>query len=74
MTLHAGEEMIEDDLLIFDIERCILTGTIIERQYDTDTAENKYRIRGEMLSGKKIEIIAKISLTGKLVIITVYKI
>jgi hypothetical protein len=28
MTLHAEEEMDDDELSIFDIERCILTGEI----------------------------------------------
>ena len=32
MTLHAEEEMDDDELSIFDIDRCILTGKITERQ------------------------------------------
>ena len=32
MTLHAEEEMEADGLSAFDIERCILTGRIVERQ------------------------------------------
>lgn len=32
MTLHAEEEMSDDGLTIYDIEHCILTGKIIERQ------------------------------------------
>lgn len=31
MTLHAEEEMDEDGLTIFDVERGILTGEIIKR-------------------------------------------
>jgi hypothetical protein len=38
MTLHAEEEM-DDDLSIFDNERCILTGEMVERQKDRDTQE-----------------------------------
>lgn len=30
MTLHAEEEMSDDDLSIFDVERNLLTGEIIE--------------------------------------------
>ena len=48
------------------------TGNIIERQRDRVTAEWKYRIRGEALTGDDIEVIAKLSPTSKLVIITVY--
>ncbi len=31
MTIHAEEEMNNDGLTIFDIERAVLTGKIIER-------------------------------------------
>ncbi|MEQ9668269.1 DUF4258 domain-containing protein [Coleofasciculus sp. G2-EDA-02] len=72
MTLHAEEEMSEDTLTIYDIEQGILTGEILERQKDRATAESKYRIRGTTLDGGEVELIAKLSPTGKLVIITVY--
>ncbi|OGW45034.1 MAG: hypothetical protein A2Y66_04420 [Nitrospirae bacterium RBG_13_41_22] len=72
MTIHADDEMNDDCLTIFDVERCILTGRILERQKDKDTAEWKYRINGRSLSDNEVEIVAKISPTGKLVIITVY--
>jgi hypothetical protein len=72
MTLHAEEEMSDDGLAVYDVERAILTGKILERQKDRVTAEWKYRIRGEGLKGDQVEVIAKLSPTGKLVIITVY--
>jgi hypothetical protein len=72
ISIHAEEEMDDDCLTIFDVERCILTGKILERQRDKDTAEWKYRINGKSLSGGEVEVVAKISPTGKLVIITVY--
>lgn len=72
MTIHADEERDADGLNMLDIENCILTGRIIERQKDKLTAEFKYRISGESISGKTIELICKISSTGKLVIITVF--
>ena len=72
MTLHAEEEMNEDGLTIYDVERGILTGQISERQKDKMTAEWKYLIRGQTVEGREIELIAKLSPTGKLVIITVY--
>ncbi len=34
MTLHAEEEMDDDGLTIFDVERGILTGEVVERQKD----------------------------------------
>ncbi|MFP4121447.1 DUF4258 domain-containing protein [Coleofasciculus sp.] len=72
MTLHAEEEMSEDTLTVYDIEQGILTGEILERQKDRATAESKYCIRGTTLDGGEVELIAKLSPTGKLVIITVY--
>lgn len=41
MTLHAEEEMDDDALSIYDVERGILTGEIIERQKDKETSEWK---------------------------------
>ena len=72
MTLHAEEEMDDDELSIFDIERCILTGEITERQKDTVTKEWKYVIEGKSVSRDKVGTVTKLSLTGKLIIITVY--
>lgn len=64
--------MSNDGLTIYDVERGILTGEILERQKDKVTAEWKYCIRGKTVSDDVIEVIAKLSRTGKLVIITVY--
>ena len=71
MRLHAEEEM-DDEFSIFDIERCILTGKITERQKDTVTKEWKYVVEGQSVSGDRVGTVAKLSLTGKLFIITVY--
>ena len=72
MTVHAEEEMTEDDFTIYDIERGILTGRILERQRDSTGDESKYRIRGKTITGDPIELLVKFSPTGRLVIITVY--
>ncbi|MCI0691025.1 DUF4258 domain-containing protein [candidate division KSB1 bacterium] len=73
VTLHARLEMRVDHFMIYDVERGILTGTILERQQDRQTGESKYRVNGVTISGNSIELIAKFSPTGKLVIITVYE-
>ena len=72
MSIHGDEEMDEDSLSIYDVEHCILTGKILERQKDKVTAEWKYCINGQSLGGSEVEVVAKLSPTGKLVIITVY--
>jgi len=74
MTLHAEEEMADDNLSIFDIERVVLTGKIVERQKDQNTKEWKYLVEGGTISAGMAVVIGKLSITGKLVIITVYKI
>jgi len=72
MSVHAEEEMCDDDLSIFDVEHGILTGIIVERQKDPVTSEWKYRICGKTIDAAAIETIVKLSPTGKLIIITVY--
>ena len=72
MTYHARKEMNEDGLTIYDVERGILTGEILERQRDRVTGEHKYRLKGETINRSEDEVLAKISPTGRLIIITVY--
>ena len=73
-TEHARREMNEDLLTVYDVERAILTGEILERQRDPETLESKYRVRGRSLANDWIETIVKMTPTGKAVILTVYKI
>ncbi|MGB9773919.1 MAG: DUF4258 domain-containing protein [Bacteroidota bacterium] len=73
MTLHAEEETSDDGLSIFDVERSLLTGEIVEPQKDAVTGEWKYLVKGNAVAGDEMMTVAKISPTGKLVIITVYR-
>jgi hypothetical protein len=72
VTLHAVEEMDDDGFSIFDVEHCILNGVIAERQKELKTAEWKYLVQGITFDERGICVVAKMSITGKLVIITVY--
>jgi len=72
MTLHAEEEMSNDSLTIFDVERAILTGDIIERQKDRHSGEWKYLVAGSSIDSRLTIIVSKLSVTDKLIIITVY--
>ncbi len=72
MTSHAEEEMNDDGLTIFDVERGVLSGKIVERQKDQDTGEWKYLVHGKTLARNPIVVVTKPSPTGKLVIVTVY--
>ncbi len=72
MTLHADEEMENDRLTIFDVERGIMTGRIVERQKDRETGEWKYVVEGKTVAGGDVVVVGKLGATGKLVIITVF--
>ena len=73
MTLHAEEEMDEDGLTIFDVESIVLSGSIVERQKDPVTDEWKHIVKGETLSGSPAIVVTKMSPTGKLVFVTVFR-
>ena len=72
VSVHAAEEVDDDNLTILDLENIILTGEIIERQRDRQTREVKWVIRGFTLDDLEAETIVKIGPTGRLVVITVY--
>ena len=73
VTTHADDEVHEDCLTVYDVEHVILTGEIVERQRDPMTNEWKYCIIGRTLGDEKAQVVAKIGLTGKLVVITVFR-
>ena len=72
MTIHADEEMDNDGLSILEVEQVILTGQIVERQRDRDSGEWKYLINGQTDDGLNITVVAKLSPTYTVVILTVY--
>ena len=72
VTLHALDEMDEDALSVFDVERAILTGEIIERQRDQAKREWKYVVRGNAVDGRQIMVVSKLGSTDKLVVITAW--
>ena len=73
VTLHALDEMDEDALSVFDVERAILTGEISERQRDQATREWKYVVRGNAVDGRQIVVVSKLSgATDKVVVITAW--
>lgn len=71
VTHHARKEMREDGFTI-DVERGLFSGDILERQKDRHTAEWKYRVRGATFDDHEVEVLVKLSPTGRLVILTVY--
>lgn len=73
MTVHAEEEMDDDRLSVFDVESAILTGRIVERQRDWRTREWKYVINGHGTDGERVGVVAKLSPSRHLVILTTYR-
>ena len=72
MSLHAAEELEDDNLTILDLENISLTGRIVERQKDRQTRETKIVVRGRTLDSRDAEAVIKVGPTGALYIITVY--
>ncbi len=72
MTLHAEEEMTDDDVSVYDVEHVVLTGKIIERQKDRQTGEWKYLVQGCPHTGDDLVVVVKIGPTRRLIIVTVY--
>ena len=72
VSIHAAEELEDDNLTILDFENIVLTGAIVERQRDRQTREVKYIVRGNALSSVLAEAVVKIAPDGNLFVITVY--
>jgi len=72
VSVHAAEEIDDDNITILDLENIILTRKIIERQRDPRTREVKCVVHGITLDEREDETVVKIGPTGKLFIITAY--
>ena len=69
LTEHADDEAGVDGFDIYDVEYGMLTGQIRR----TWSREEKYEIIGPALDGRPIAIVCRITLTGKVRVITVYE-
>jgi len=74
MTIHAAEEMAEDDLDILDIEEAILNGQIVHRT-KRDPRGTKYTVEGLALDGETpVGIVGRFHANDMFLIITVYEV
>jgi hypothetical protein len=71
VSIHAAEELDDDNLTVLDLENIILTGAIVERQRDRQTREVKYIVRGQTLSDVPAEAVVKLAPDGTLFVLTV---
>ena len=73
MTVHAMEEMAEDDLDILDVEHAILNGQIGESRRDARGI--RYTLEGLALDSEKpVRIVGRFDAKTRFLIITVYEI
>ena len=74
ISIHADDEMDDDDIDVYNVEHVLLTGSLIERQKDRETHEWKYLIEGQSRDQERnIIVVVKLTPTGKLVWLTVYE-
>jgi len=69
LTEHADDEASTDGFDIYDVEYSILTGKIRR----TWPREDKYEMVGAALDGRPLGVICRITQTGKVRVITVYR-
>lgn len=72
LTLHAEDEMDQDNLTSFDVENALLSGKIVGRQRDLQSGEWKYVVEGQTHGSEIAVVVTKLTFSRKLVIITVY--
>ena len=71
MTVHAMEEMAEDDFDVFDIEEAVLNGRVVRTSKD-DPRGTRYTVEGTALDGEKlVGIVGRFHGTLQFLIITV---
>lgn len=74
MTIHAVEEMAEDDLDLLDIEEAILSGKVVRTDKD-DPRGTKYTIEGLALDGETlVGVVGRFQGISRFLIITVYEV
>ena len=74
MTVHAVEEMAEDDPDVFDIEEVVLNGQIVRRSR-RDPRGAKYTIEGLALDGERlVGVVGRFHGPDRFLIITVHEV
>jgi hypothetical protein len=71
ISVHAEEEMVDDELERADIEYAIPHGRI-EKKLTEDIRGTRYRIEGPARDGRIIHVVCRFQIPGNLIIITAY--
>lgn len=69
LTEHADDEASREDIDVYDVEYGIMTGKI-RRSWPS---EGKYEVMGKTLDGRRIGVVCRMTLRGKVRVITVYE-
>ena len=74
MTVHAVEEMAEDQLDLTDVEAAILSSRVVKAEED-DPRGTKYVVHGAGADGiTPVGTVGRFTETGRYLIITVYEV
>ena len=71
ISIHAEEEMLDDNLERADLENAILKGRI-EKKMTQDVRGTRYRIEGPAVDGRMTQVICRFQEKVNFLIITVY--
>ena len=71
ISVHANEEMSNDDLILVDLENAILTGKIAKR-LTNDERGTRYEVIGQACNGRPVAIVCRTISADWLRIVTVY--
>ena len=72
-TVHSLDELAAESYSKADAYNCILTGEIVEDQYDVRYQQVKYNIFGDARNGDEIGLTARFDGATGIVIITVFQ-
>jgi len=72
MTVHAMEEMAEDNLDICDVEHAILSGKVVRTQRD-DPRGTKYVVEGPSADQQStVGVVGRFTSSSRYLVITIY--
>ena len=71
ISMHANEEMSDDDLMAVDVEQAILTGHVLTRLTD-DPRGPRYNVLGSSTDGTRIRVVCRITSGERIIIMAVY--
>ncbi|MBI1760344.1 MAG: DUF4258 domain-containing protein [Acidobacteria bacterium] len=73
LSEHARDELDDDGFVFQDVIQCLLTGEIVEEQYDLKRAENKYVVYGDTVAGAEMAVVVKLTDCRNVFVITGYR-